>query len=95
MATVYNVIGSGDHDPPGNNSTWKQWWENNSRYAWPNNCQSGGCGYAATEGAHVAEQQNVRFGSNTTIYIAPFCKDHNEKPTDFGHTVPDDYLTAP
>lgn len=95
MAIVYNVMDSGRDSPPGNNSTWKDYWEHHSAKSWPNDCKSGNCNSKASEGAHVAVNPSTRFvgpSGNKMVQIAPFCTGHNLKGTRHGHSVPNDYL---
>lgn len=91
MAQLYNIIGSGSEPPPGGAFSWRDFWDDRTQEHWPDECQSGNCQNFPTEGTHLAEHPHAQPGRHR-VFIAPFCTDHNEKPTTFAHSVADPYL---
>ena len=66
-----NALDTGNMNWSG--GSWKEYWEKYSGEKWPEYCCREDCKKKPTDGAHVVQ-------SNTkTMYIVPFCSDHNPR----------------
>merc|ERR1712037_329019 len=70
---VTHVVGSSPHKPPpGNNGSWKQFWENETGKIWPEKCRIYDCLEFATVGAHIYVKDEGQYN-----FILPACQGCN------------------